>query len=42
MQRAEAAPVKTVGGLFATVLYVDNMSPVSGPGQDGWLDGCMS
>ena len=30
LQRAEPAPVKSVAGLFATVLYVDNMSPVSG------------
>ena len=38
MQRAEAAPIKTVGGLFATVLYVDNMSTVSGPPGLEWLD----
>lgn len=29
LQRAEGAPIKTVPGLFATVLYVDNLLTVS-------------
>lgn len=29
LQRAEGAPIKTLPGLFATVLYVDNLSTVS-------------
>lgn len=32
LQRAEPAPIKTLPGLFATVLYVDNLQLVSGCG----------
>ncbi len=34
LQRAEPSPIKTVPGLFGTVLYVDNLQMVSSAGLE--------